>query len=278
MTVQAILVTVADADEETASTVLWELGTLGVEVQAGLPGHSRLLAYFPTDTELATVRAALATLPGAVIEPAAVPDVDWVARFRENFRGFDVGSFRIAPPWDRPASVAAGEHLILMDPGRAFGTGTHETTRLCLRALEEAFVARPRASLLDVGTGTGILAIAALQLGASRVVGIENDPEALENAREHAALNGVTPELVRGDGARGVPAGSYDLVVANITAPLLRERAREILAAVKLGGRVILSGLLVDEAEAVTAAYSHAGPVERRLDGEWACLVVRMRA
>lgn len=269
--------TVADADEETASTALWEAGTLGVEVRAGGPGETALLAYFPAATPLEEIRHALVPVAGARIEAATVPDVDWVARFRENFRAFDVGSFHVAPPWDRPHALEAGRRLILMDPGRAFGTGTHETTRLCLRALEEALALRPGAAVLDVGTGTGILAIASLQLGASAVLAIENDPEALDNAREHAALNGVSPELVLGDGARGVPPQGFDVVVANITAPLLRERAPEILAAARPGGRVILSGLLADEGDSVAAAYAAAGPVARTQDGEWACLVVEVR-
>lgn len=273
-----MLVTIAEADEDFASALLAELGTLGIEVRSAPAGHAQLLAYFPADASLAQrVREGFAAIAGARVEACPVPDVDWVARFRENFRAFDVGSFHIAPPWDRPARLAPGRRLILMDPGRAFGTGTHETTRLCLRALEAVFAERPVACMLDVGTGTGILAIAGLQLGAGRVLAIENDPEALDNAREHAALNGVAPELRLGDGARGLPAGAFDLVVANITAPLLRERAAEILATARPGGRVILSGLLDAEADSVTAAYAHAGPITRALDGEWACLVVQVR-
>lgn len=273
-----MLVTIPEAAEDDASALLWDLGTLGVEVRAASGGATTLLAYFPAEAGLlARVGLGIASIAGARVEASAVPDVDWVERFRENFRGFDVGSFRIAPPWDRPERIEPGQHLILMDPGRAFGTGTHETTRLCLRALEQLFAERSVASLLDVGTGTGILAIAALQLGAGAATGVENDPEALDNAREHAALNGVAPQLVLGDGARGLEARAYDMVVANITAPLLRERAAEILATARPGGRVILSGLLADEADAVAAAYAHAGPITKSLDGEWACLVVRVR-
>jgi ribosomal protein L11 methyltransferase len=132
--------------------------------------------------------------------------------------------------------------------------------------------------MLDVGTGTGILAVAGLLLGATTVTAVENDPEALDNAREHATLNGVAPKLILGDGARGLPPHAFDLVVANITAPLLRERAVEILAAAAPGGRVILSGLLAEEADAVADAYARAGSITRSTDGEWACLVVEVRS
>jgi ribosomal protein L11 methyltransferase len=276
---QALLVTVPEADEDQVSAVLWEHGTLGVEMLPGQAGVSRLLAYFSAPaSELQRVIEALDGGPALSVEPAAVPDVDWVARFRETFSAMDVGAFTIAPAWDRPARVAAGRHLLLIDPGRAFGTGTHETTRLCLRTLEQIFAQRQVHSMLDVGTGTGILAIAGALLGAQRVTALDNDPEALASARCHAALNGIRLGLVQGDGARGVTACAFDVIVANITAPLLRQRSPEILAAAAPGADVVLSGLLVQEADSVAAAYASAGPLQQDVDGEWACLRIRIPA
>ena len=108
-----------------------------------------LLAYFPGPADVAE---ALRALPSARLEPIAVPDVDWVASFREGFRAFDVGGFRVVPAWE-PAP--AGARVLRVDPARAFGTGTHETTRLCLLALEGLAAERPLGRVLDLGAGTG---------------------------------------------------------------------------------------------------------------------------
>ncbi len=279
MPIQAVLVAIAEDDEDHASAILWELDTLGVEVRVGAPGETLLVAYFAADERLPKrLREALAPLPGARVEPSAVPDVDWVARFRENFRGFDVGIFHIAPCWDLPVSLLPGQRLILVNPGRAFGTGTHESTRLCLRALADAFREASPQRVLDLGTGTGILAVACALLGASEVTGVDDDAEALESAREHAVKNGVRLDLRLGDGGRALEAGRYDLVVANLTAPLLRERAREIARLARPGGRLVLSGLLAQEAPSVVAAYAASGAVTEAVDGEWASLVFRVPA
>src|SRR6266545_149916 len=163
----AFRVIVPAADEDFATALLYGAGTTGIEVQVGPTGSVALLAYFPAAGSAADLREALRPLPAARVEPAPVPEVDWVARFRETFRGFAAGRFRIAPPWDLPADRA---EVIVVDPGRAFGTGTHETTRLCLGALEALSGERALGRVLDVGTGTGILAVAARRLGASAVV------------------------------------------------------------------------------------------------------------
>jgi ribosomal protein L11 methyltransferase len=267
----AVNVTVTESQEDLATAILWELGTLGIEVRSAATGLVSLLAYFPArDALLSEVRTALGPLAGARAEATAVPDVDWVARFRESFRSFRVGGFYIAPPWDLPATLLPGERLLVLDPGRAFGTGTHETTRLCLRAVERAFREGRPTRVLDIGTGTGILAVAAALLGAPRVTGIETDPEALSSARAHARLNHVPLDLVMADGGRGLRAGAFDLVLANITAPLLRERCEEISALPRAGGVLVLSGLLAEEADAVRVAYGRCGRPETTYDGEWA--------
>ena len=200
--------------------------------------------------------------------------MDWVARVREGFRPFSAGSFRIVPAWDASAPAAAGERVIVVEPGLAFGTGTHESTRLCLAALEERARARPLGRVLDVGTGSGILSVAAVRLGATRVIAVEMDAEALPVARRHAELNRAPLHLVRGDGARAVRPAAFDLVLANISAPLLAERAQELAATTRGRGALILSGLLVADLPAVRAAYSAVGEVDLRIDGEWAALVV----
>jgi ribosomal protein L11 methyltransferase len=201
-----------------------------------------------------------------------VPEVDWVARFRESFRSFRAGRFVVSPPWDLPADTASPD-LLLVDPGRAFGTGTHETTRLCLGALEELARRRPLGRTLDLGSGTALLAVAAARLGAGFLCASDIDPEATSASRHHARLNGTRLAVVRADGGRGFRLGSFDLVLANLMALLLVDRSAEIRALVAPGGALVLSGLLLEDAAPVRDAFAGCGtPIERH-DGEWAALV-----
>jgi ribosomal protein L11 methyltransferase len=233
-----------------------------------------ILAYFADEAGLEDrLREALAALRVEIL-PAAIPEVDWVARVREGFRPFSAGSFRIVPAWDCSAPAPGGERVIVVEPGLAFGTGTHESTRLCLAALEERARAGPLGHVLDVGAGSGILSVAATQLGARRVIAIELDEEALPVAWRHAELNRAPIHLVRGDGARAVAAGSFDVVVANISAPLLAERAEELAGTTRGHGALILSGFLVEGLTSVRAAYAAVGDIDVRVEGEWAALVV----
>lgn len=272
--VSAFRVTVPSADEDVATALLYEAGTIGLQVDIAGP-DAVLLAYFRKGAATAeSILAAVDALPVARIENASVPDVDWVARFRETFRPFHAGSFHIVPAWaaDDPGP---GRRLVV-DPGQAFGTGTHESTRLSLAALEEICAQRVPRRVLDVGSGSGILAVAARLLGAELAVGIEIDADALPSAREHAALNGTVVRFVRGDGARCVQPARFDVVLANIAAPLLVERAAELRAACRAGGALVLAGLLRDQAGEVREAFAgRAESVELRLDGEWAALLVR---
>jgi ribosomal protein L11 methyltransferase len=270
--VTAFRVTVPAADEDLAVALLYEAGTTGIEVQAAAGGSVGLLAYFVAGPSARGLARAFTSLPSAHVEAAAVPDVDWVARFRETFRALDAGRFRITPEWDR---TAGGADVIVVDPGRAFGTGSHETTRLCLGALESLAGERPLGRVLDVGTGTGILAVAARRLGASSAVAADLDPEAVDSARRHARLNGTDYAVVRADGGKPFRRGAFDLVLANLSAPLLRARAGELIALGAPGSVLVLSGLLVEDAGDMANAYGGAGPLERRTDGDWACLIGR---
>ena len=273
----AFTIAVPVADEDHATAILWEMGTSGIEVRTA-PDEIVLSAYFPSGAvSTGELARALAALPGARVEPAEVLVVDWTARFKESFRAFRAGSFSIAPVW-APATDGDGPR-ILVDPGQAFGTGTHESTRLSLAALESLFAAGAVRRVLDVGTGSGILSIAARALGAELAVGIEIDAEALTPAREHAVFNRAEIHLVRGDGARCVEPGSFDLVLANISATLLAERAHELVQACRPGGCLVLSGFLRYDVADVRAAYEGmATAISVRLEGEWASLVVRTRA
>jgi len=263
----AFRVSVPERDEDLATALLWEAGTAGIEVQAGASGQATLLAFFARPLDVDRV---LRSIPGAHAEPTPVPDVDWVARFREGFGAFTAGGFRIVPEWDREEPAA---FTLVVDPGRAFGTGTHETTRLCLAALEDLAARRPLGRVLDLGAGTGLLALAAARLGAATVVASDLDPEATSAARAHAGLNAARLHVVRADGARGLRPRRFDLVLANLMAPLLIERAAEITALLAPGGALVLSGLLVDDLKDVAPSYSTCGRPRERRDGEWAALV-----
>ena len=237
-----------------------------------------LVAYFPDRPGLATDLLSILPAQGAVdVQPVTVPDVDWVARFRESFHAFRAGGFQIVPDWDAPPPGSAPDRILRILPARAFGTGTHESTRLCLAALESIAARRPLGRAVDVGAGTGILSVAAARLGAREVTAIDIDPEAIDSARLHAALNGVEVRLVRGDGGHPLASGRFDLVLANLTAPLLLERRDEIAGLCARGGRVILAGFLHEDAPEMAAAYSALGPADARFDGEWAALLIEAR-
>jgi ribosomal protein L11 methyltransferase len=264
---RAFRITVPEADEELATALLWEAGTAGIEVGVAPRDDVSLLAYFPDDVDLSVLREQLSRVS---IEPTPVPDVDWVARYRQSFRSFRIGRFIVAPPWDRPVDT---ENLLVVEPGRAFGTGTHESTRLCLTALQELAERRPLGRVLDIGTGTGILGIAAARHGARFQVASDTDPDAISSARAHARLNGVALHLVRGDGPRPFRAGAFDLVFANLTAPLLVAHARGIAGLRALEGVLVLSGLLETDLAEAEEAYASVGKPQVRRDGEWAALV-----
>ena len=228
------------------------------------------------------VEAALAGAPGWVWEE--LPDTDWVAENQRSFRPFEVGPF-----WVHPSHVTegmtAGLIPLRIDAGLAFGTGTHATTRGCLELLATLDPAETR-NAVDVGCGSGILAIAMAKLWQREVPGGDNDPEAVDVARENAELNGVGT-LCRFVTSVGLKApelaglAPYDLIVANILAGPLVDLAEAFGAATRPGGRVLLSGLLVEQAAFVLTAYRlHGFTFERRIDLEtggawWRSLLLR---
>lgn len=213
-----------------------------------------------------------------------LPEKDWVAENQRSFRPFQVGPF-----WVHPGHVREGMPAALLpieiDAGMAFGTGTHGTTRGCLEMLATLDPAET-VNAVDVGSGSGILAIAMAKLWNRPVLGSDNDAEAVDVAIENARLNGVAP-LCRFVTSAGLQApelmrhAPYDLIVANILAGPLVELSSSFAPAVRPGGRVLLSGLLVEQAEMVLEAYENRGFVaERHIDLEtgedwWRSLVLR---
>jgi ribosomal protein L11 methyltransferase len=260
-----------------AIALLWECGTDGLEAIATTGGEAAYVAYFADSPGLeSSLRECLAGL-SARIEPVAVPDVDWVARFRAGFTAFAAGSFWITPTWEAGRRAPDEHRLLVVDPGRAFGTGTHETTRLCLRAIQAISPpATHGARVIDLGTGTGILAVAAALLGWRRPVGVDLDPAAIDSARTHAALNGVAVSLVRGDGGAALAPRAFDLVLANLTAPLLLERRDEIGRLAAPGATLVLAGLLASDLDSLVTRYAPLGAVATDVLGEWASLAIRV--
>jgi ribosomal protein L11 methyltransferase len=264
---------------EDAAAALFDAGATGVEVRDGEgtpmpgarqppPGHALLVAWFP---DRATADAAAGEHGGEVAE---VRDEDWGESWKKGLGPLAIGRVWVRPTWiDAPPPPGAVE--VVLDPGMAFGTGTHPTTSLCLAALSELLSEQPGASVLDVGTGSGLLAIAAARLGARRVAANDVDPDAVRVAGENAAANGVSLELAAAP-VEAIP-GTFDVVVANILANTLVELAPAIARKLAPGATLLLAGVLAPQEAEVRAAYLAAGlaPAEGRRDGEWSLVVLR---
>jgi ribosomal protein L11 methyltransferase len=257
-----------------------DAGTPAEEAQFGEPGsisapgwqRSRVVALFDPDAEVGTVLAeaskaiGLAQVPDFAI--AEVEEQNWVQLTQSQFDPIRISDrLWIVPSWHQAPDPLAVN--LVLDPGMAFGTGSHPTTRLCLEWLEHEVA--PGCSLLDYGCGSGILAIAAARLGAASVAGVDIDPQAIVAARDNAKRNRVE---ARFEDSAAPLAGQYDLVVANILANPLRVLAPAICEHVRPGGgRLALSGILVEQADEIIAIYAPWLPLQLAdtRDG-WICL------
>ena len=259
------------ADEWAAACMdaLHDLGCLGTE-ERGAGSAWRVIAWLPVSADATRVGALLEAsgLRGEVASPAIVEDPGWVERFNESLHPVNVGRRLTILP--RPGEAPEGRIAIVIEPGRAFGTGHHESTRLALEHLEERLV--PGDSILDVGTGSGLLALAGVRLGGSRAIGVDIDPEAVEVAQENVSTQ---PEASRirlmtcADPA--LVEGRFDVVLANIQADVLHSMLPALRDKLAAGGRLILSGLLLGDREPMDEALRRLGlRAEWKQDGEWA--------
>lgn len=216
------------------------------------------------------------------VSPVDIEAEDWARRSQQDLKAIQVGSLVIAPPWDIPSpgeesprnwQPAAGTwQLIIIEPSTGFGTGHHATTRLCLRALQQIDLRGKR--VLDVGTGSGVLAIAAAKLGAAHVLAVDNDPDAIDAARLNVGRNNVAVDLRLVDLER--TSSVADVVLANLTGTTL-QRVADALASLSRGGVLIVSGLLDEEEAAVSRAFApHAAHIESTSEASWVSLVVRL--
>ena len=202
-----------------------------------------------------------------------VEDEGWAEKSQAELTAIEVGNMIVAPPWDLPqGDAAAGRMLIVIEPSMGFGTGHHQTTRLCLRALEDAGVRGKR--VLDLGTGSGVLAIAAAKLGAAAVLGVDDDPDAVDAARKNVRLNDVTVRIERADIKTSKPV-TADIVVANLTGALLVRFAEGVMRHATPGGLLILSGFTEDERFSVGHAFRELEVVRDDREDGWIGLTLR---
>jgi ribosomal protein L11 methyltransferase len=253
---------------------------LGFRVRGGEPVLVK--AYLPA-SELGAVltddlRHSMQAYPAVELTARPIYEEDWSVTWREFFGVVDSGGrIVIVPSWIEH-EVASGQIAVRLDPGQAFGTGHHETTRLCLAALDE--LAHPGLTMLDVGTGSGVLSIAAVKLGVASVVAIDIDPVAAEIARSNCDENGIGSEVTVSAGTL-TPAhsGRYGLVVSNISTDANLGLAPAFGVVVKPGGALVLSGILSQDARRVAAAMAAHGFVLSALrhERDW-CLIELRRA
>jgi ribosomal protein L11 methyltransferase len=214
--------------------------------------------------------AALASLrqrfPNVRFDPLDIADENWAARSQDELRAVTVGRIIVAPPWDAPITI-------VIRPSMGFGTGHHATTRLCLAALQQ--IPLERATVLDAGAGSAVLAIAASRLGAEEVTGIDDDADAIQAAWDNLSLNpSAQVTLIVGD-LRSTELVPADVILANLTGALLIQSAERLRKLTNANGRLILSGFQTDEERAVLAAYG-AFSIEHRGEEEgWVCVTLK---
>jgi ribosomal protein L11 methyltransferase len=264
-----LTLTVPVGAAEGLTNFLWETGALGV-VEEERPGEPpELRAFFPETTAPSVLTAhvtaytdGLAALGfGAAGRPRVTPleDGGWAEAWREHFRPIAVGRrFVITPPWDTPE--AAGRLMLVIEPGRAFGTGHHGSTAGCLEAIERAIGAGAPPLALDLGTGSGILAIALARLGVAHVLAIDADPDAIAAATANAARNDVTARIeCRMDDAATLDVSPAPFVVANLITAAHRRLAGRYAHYVAPGGTLVLGGILDAEAAEIARTLSGLG-------------------
>ncbi|UJR78473.1 50S ribosomal protein L11 methyltransferase [Sandaracinus amylolyticus] len=273
-------VEVPENDVDDASAMLWELGASGVEerdastLDKPSEGGALLVAHFDDEDE---AQIAAETLVGeergwrARVEH--IVGDEWKHRWREFFKPTRIGNrLVIRPSWEQ-VDAREGDVVLTLDPGQAFGTGTHETTRLVLAELE--WWVRGGEHVLDVGCGSGILSIGALLLGAADAVAIDNDELAIDATNENAEANRVADRVNASTTPIEEIEGTWGLVVANIEARVLLPMAEALMARVAPGGMLVLSGLLLQDEDDIRRVYAAMEPVARRQERDWIALTFR---
>lgn len=278
---KAVTVTTPADVADSLGSFLLDHGAPGLITEEDA-GRVRLTAHFSSEPPLAELDDYLSYLhelhpglPRATVDLREVCEESWADNWKENFPPLCIGErLFVHPPWIH--DVPPGRSGIQIDPGMAFGTGQHESTRGCLLLLERAMRHGTSARVLDVGTGSGILAIAAAKLGSPEVWAIDVDPDACTVARENADINDVARAIHVADSLEEVP-GQFDILLANLFAPQLVELAPRFLSFLRRNATLIGSGILAVEADSVCRAWTAAGLVEteRHQENEWVTLAYR---
>lgn len=309
------LLTTTEA-EDLISSMMMDAGIEGIEIEDRVPlserdksqmfvdilpegpaddGTARISFYLEPEQDNGAVLAAVqegldeirswgVDVGAGTIEASQTEDKDWINNWKEYFHQFYVDDILITPSWEPVKSEDQGKLLIQIDPGTAFGTGMHETTQLCIRQIRKYVT--ENTTLLDVGTGSGILSIAAIKLGAERALGTDLDPCAIHASEENMEVNGILPEkfqVLEGniidDKAVQEQVGyeKYDMVTANILAEVLVPLMPVIVQHLKTGGIYITSGIIEDREEMVVNAVKAAGfeVLEVTHQGEWVSVTAR---
>jgi ribosomal protein L11 methyltransferase len=270
---------------EAVSEILSRVGYNGIAVEVplrrGRGADHTVKAYLVEDADafakVSDVRDALGHLQAFGLGPIGeltarrVDDKDWLEAWKADFVPLRIGAFLVRPSWSE--AVAADAVELVLDPGMAFGTGLHPTTQQCLEALST--LPLEGKSLLDVGTGSGILAIAAAKRGASPVVAVDIDALAVDAARENAVRNGVAIPVGQGSAA-DVP-GRFDVVVANIVSAVLQRIAPDLVARLAGGGTLVVAGISAPAEAATREAFAQARLVvlDRTVRDDWVALALR---
>jgi len=267
------------ADWDLIQAALTDFDIVGIDDNA--PGVWRVCFHTPEarDTAAAALRS---QFPGVAIDAIELPDEDWAARSQAHLRAVRVGGIIVAPPWDvgraealphieRVAQGFSPAITIIIQPSMGFGTGHHATTRLCLAHLQQITLRNRTA--IDVGTGSGVLAIAASRLGAMHVLAVDDDPDAIQSARENLELNPGAEVTLRVADLRGITS-SFDVVLANLTGGLLVATSRSLERLATPHGRLVLSGFMTGEAEEVIGAFASCTIEHRSQEDEWGCVTL----
>ena len=276
-------VDVGPDDVDETSALLFELGAEGVEerdettlVKNAVSGKVTLVAAFPNREDAEAAIAELeAALPSRAARYEEVVGDAWRDAWKEHYKPYAIAEgLVVRPPWE-PYEAKPGEKVLELEPGRAFGTGLHETTRLVARAIRAHASEVQGKLVIDVGCGSGILALAALALGAAKAVAIDNDPEAIDVTRENAARNALTDRCEASTTDIAALDLQAPLVLANIEARILIPMAADLQRRVAPGGLLLLSGILVPQKDDVRAAYPDMELLEAPALGEWVLLALR---
>jgi ribosomal protein L11 methyltransferase len=279
-------ITVDNEAAEAAAEVLSRYAHRGVVIEAspdgGSAGTVTVRAYLPADERAQANRhhieealwhlGQIWPIPAPIFH--SIAEDDWTEAWKKQLRVLHVGQHIVIRPSWLDYTPMPDDIVIQLDPGMAFGTGLHPTTQLCLEALE--MLVQPGMDVLDVGTGSGILAIAAARLGARDVIAVDSDPTAVKTARENVVVNGAQEIVSVLDGSLDEIVGDYDAIAINILAQVIVETVQHGLSArVRPGGKIIAAGILIDQESDVAAAMDQQGLtlIERRQRDDWVCLV-----